>query len=207
MSDLDLSGLKSLRTGGEVKAAKTKKTTWEPLDLRDLQPGTYLACDQSLGATGLVLFEVMPERDRWSVHMAQKLDGGGNANWEEALSSAARLQALMVGWIHSWVIGTDWGDVKAVHEAPPIGGGRIMRPESSLLGAFAFRNAIGFPLLPMVRRQDHAKLICGNANAKKPIEHASLKQLFPQITGSELITNEAHRDALCVALAAARRGF
>jgi len=204
---LDLTGLKGLKDKSGVKAAKAKPD-WSPLDLTTLHPGTYLACDQSLGATGLVLFEVMPDRDRWSVHMTQKIVGGEAHNWEETLTSAARLQALMMAWIDQWVAGTDWGTIRAVHEAPPTGGGRFLKPELSLVSAHAFRTAAGgFPLLPMVRRQDHARLICGNGNAKKPVHHAALKLLFPQISGSELITNEAHRDALSVALTAAKRGF
>jgi len=60
-------------------------------------------------------------------------------------------------------------------------------------------------LLPMMRRQDHCKLVCGNANADKRAHHAALKLLFPHIAGSELVTNEATRDALSVALATAQR--
>lgn len=205
---LDLTGLKGLKDKGEVRAAKAKPD-WAPLDLTTLHPGTYLACDQSLGATGLVLFEVMPDRDRWSVHMAQKIVGGETHNWEETLTSSLRLQALIRAWIDHWVAGTDWGTVRAVHEAPPTGGGRFLKPELSLVSAHAFRTAAsGFLMLPMVRYQDHSYLICGVRNTKdKKVHHAALKQLFPQIYGSELITNEAHRDALSVALAAAKRGF
>lgn len=204
---LDTSALQHLRDKPPTKA-KAKKPDWEPLDLLDLHPGTYLACDQSLAACGLVLFEVMPERDHWAIHMAQKIVGGRTEGWEETLQSSMRLQALIYAWVASWVHGTDWGTVRAVHEAPPTGGGRFLKPELSLVSAHAFRSATqGFPLLPMVRRQDHCKAICGNANAKKPVHHAALKRYLPLISGGDLITNEAHRDALSVALTAAKRGF
>jgi hypothetical protein len=207
---MDLSGLQALRTGGEVKAKKTnaKKPLWESLDLTTLQPGTYLACDQSLTACGVVLFEVMPERDRWAVHMAQKLVGGENANPEESLQSAERLHALIYTYVGQWISGTDWGHVRAVHEHPPVGGGAIRRPESSYLSSLAFRLATAhIPRLPMVRKQDHAWLICGDRFADKKKHHAQLKLLYDRIDGSELVTNEATRDALSVALFAAKRGY
>jgi hypothetical protein len=210
MSDIDLTGLQALRSGGETKAAKAraKKPPWAPLDLTTLQPGTYLACDQSIKACGVVLFEVMPERDRWAVHMAQKIVGGESANPAEALESAVRLHALIYSYVAQWVSGTDWGHVRAVHEHPPVGGGSIRHPESSYLGSLAFRLATAhIPLLPMVRKQDHALLICGNRYADKREHHAQLKLLFDRIDGSELVTNEAMRDALSIALFAAKRGY
>jgi hypothetical protein len=94
-----------------------------------------------------------------------------------------------------------------VHESPPIGHGKLVNREIPLLASREYRRAAGgFPILPMIRRQDHAKLICGNSSASKKEHHAALRVYFPAIDGSETVTNEATRDALSVALAAAIRG-
>jgi hypothetical protein len=215
MTEMDLSALESLRG----KRVAQKKPEWQPLDLSTLQPGTYLAADPSLTAFGLVMFEVAPEQ-RYTVHMAQKFSTpapSGKADHEDTLSRAETIQILIAHWLKSYVVGHDWGNLKYVHEAPPIGGGKLMKPEVSLVTGLAFRMAIKeaylptgrMPtLLPMMYRREHCKLICGQPDAKKPFHHAALKEHFDAIRGAdELITNEAHRDALSVALAAAHRGF
>ena len=84
MTKIDTSALGELKTG---KASK--KAAWEPLLLADLQEGRYLACDQSLTATGLVLFCVDPEGPR--IVDAAKLtsDETGLNGWEDAGFEAA----------------------------------------------------------------------------------------------------------------------
>lgn len=201
---VDLSALQALK---DKPAKKPRTAPWEPLDLQTLHTGTYFACDPSLGATGVVLFEVF-SFDRWAVHMAQKFVGGRTEGWEETLQSTAYLHQQLDHWVQTWIRSSDWGAVHAVHESPPTGGGKFLKPELSLLSGYAWRVATnGYPRLPMVRRQDHCKLICGNANADKAVHHAALKKFFPDIVGSELVTNEALRDALSIAIFAAHRGF
>jgi hypothetical protein len=209
MTAPDTTALRALK--GDPSGRKTRKPEWTPLDLQTLHPGVYLAADPSLTATGLVLFQVTPELKSY-VHIAQKLGAeSGDKGWETTLTQATQLKAQLDHWINHWVgeLYGRWELIHAVHEAPPSGGGKIMRPESSALGGFAFRLAtIGMHRLPMVQRQTHAKLICGNGNAIKRVEHESLKGLLPLIPGSEeFVTNEATRDALCVALTAAHRGY
>jgi hypothetical protein len=211
MTDIDTSALTNL--GGKRKAPKTTRAPWQPLDLATLHPGTYLACDQSLGAAGVVLFEVMQmgssDVRRYVVHMAETFVGGRTEGYDEVLDSAQMLQLALSIWVNKWVRGTDWGQpILTVHEGIPTGGGRYLKPELSLVSAMAFRTATaGWTRLPSVRYQDHAYLICGKRGEKdKKVHHAALKGYFDQIQGSELITNEAKRDALSVALAAAHRG-
>lgn len=206
--DIDPSALQALAS---KRAAKPVVPQWSPLRLEDLHPGTYLACDQSLSACGLVLFEVAADRDDWAVHMAQliKSDEVEATGWEETYQRTEQLQARMTVFVQQWVTGTDWGEVLAVNEAPPIGGGKLQRPEVSLISGYAFRQATrGLRRLPMVRRQDHCRLICGEPNAKKAVHHAHLKRYLALIRGAgDSVTNEATRDALSVALFAAKRGY
>lgn len=204
---LDLSALLGLKE----RKPPPSKPEWKPLDLTALHPGTYVAADQSLDGFGLVVLEVFGQRLPPAVHLAQKIKVGPTADasgWEDILRRTATLGARLTLYIDTWVRATDWGEMRAVHEAPPIGGGKFVNPEISLITAREFRRAcVGLPMLPMVRRQDHARLICGLPNAPKPLHHKALKKLYPDIRGTELVTNEAHRDALSVGLYAAWRGI
>lgn len=200
----------------------TRKKVWEPLRLSSLHPGTYLAADPSLTAFGLVLFEVAPEQ-RYAVHMAEvfKTEQGDVGGHEDTLTRALRMESQILVWLRTWVVDHDWGRIHPVHEAPPIGGLKHSKFEISLLTGLAFRSALKqafahqgslgtqrqvIGLLPMVRRQDHARLICGDPNADKKVHHGALKEHFDAIRGAdELITNEAKRDALSVSIFAAWR--
>jgi hypothetical protein len=205
---LDLSALEALKDARPRKKSTTRE--WSPLTLDTLHPGTYLAADPSVTAFGLTLFEVSPEH-RYAVHFAQskEIPQTEHTSHEDLLQRVKSLEEWLHAYVAHWVNGTDWGHVRAVHEAPPMGRGKLIKPEISLLTSNVWRNATwGIERLPMVRRQDHAWLLCGNANAKTKKEyHTPLRALFPQIRGSELITNEATRDALSVAIFAAHRGY
>ena len=216
MTDLDLSGLEDLVTGKPT--SRSTKAPWQPLNLDRLHPGAWLGCDQSLKASGLVVL-LVDDWPEWTIRVTSATTIGTQAEagidgWEDVLRRARKLEREFRIWIPgAWrELGFE-PRVKryAAHEAPPIGGGsRFLKPELSLIASYAFRRSLedifAWQLQPMVRPQDHKSLICGNANAKKPAHHHALKQLFPRIEGSELITNEATRDALSVALTAAYRG-
>lgn len=214
MIELDPAGVAALNAVAK-RADQKKKPDWQPLDLATLQPGTYLAADPSLTAFGLVLFEVASEQ-RYTVHMATAFRTVQVASGhEDTLLRTELLQAQLEGWLGRWLVGHDWGHLYAVHESPPIGQLRHSKFEISLLTGYAFRAALTavlvgrseLSLLPMVRRQDHARLICGDPNADKKLHHAALKEHFDAIGGAdEWITNEATRDALACALYAAKRG-
>jgi hypothetical protein len=209
VSEIDTAPLVELAS--KQKTSSPVKVAWAPLDLGTLHDGTYLAADPSLTGFGLVLFEVDQARRRYCVHLAAKFDvpkteAGG---WEDILTRAATLNYRLDIWLRQYVFVRRYTNLVAVHEAPPIGHGKMLNPEISLIASREFRASVRHvvPILPMVRRQDHCKLICGNANAKKPEHHAALRGLFSRIPGSEDVTNEATRDALSVALTAAKRGF
>lgn len=227
MTKIDTSGLQAVKSGRKAK----EKPEWAPFDFELLHEGMYLACDQSYTASGLVELYVWPDR----VEVMQAIRIATDeipevSGWESDYRRADDLQQQILRWMHkhrvmlpiSWSSsdGRSWkppsGLVAYVHEAPPIGGGKFVHPEVSLLSGYAFRMAMrelthhnnwSMSPLPMIRAQDHKNLICGNANADKRVHHAALKKHFiPRIVGSEMITNEATRDALSIALTAAYRG-
>lgn len=182
------------------------KPPWAPLDLDMLSPGTYLACDPSMTALGLIWFTVHPSGV--VVHGAEKLataPTGDRKGWEDTFYRAELMEALIDALVDEW--GVKEGTL-AVHEAPPAGGGSLVRTESSILTGYAFRSVALEYKLTMDRTvtpQSHKKLLCGNHIASKTEHHKAIKELLPKITGSDKITNEAHRDALSIGLYAAWR--
>lgn len=196
---------------GKKLRAKAKPE-WQPLDLTTLREGVWLAADPSFSAFGLVLFEHSAARGPM-VHLAATFKGecdedavGHEANLQRAETLEIKLRA----WAQQWLLAPrDWGDVHLVHEGPPVGGGKLRDADVTLLAGYAFRRAFReYPRVPMVQKQSHAGLICGDRHATKTVEHAELKKLYDGIlTAGEWVTNAATRDALCVALTAAKRGF
>jgi hypothetical protein len=183
------------------------KKSWHPLKLEELPNCRYLAADPSLSAFGLVFIEV--HEGQVYVQEAEKLstvqtEAGG---WESNFRRAEELYQLLNAIINRWI--GDWGTgLFAVHEAPPAGGGMVQRPESSILGGREFRRVCTEFLLPidkLVTPQSHKKLICGNHIASKKQHHDAVRELLPKIHDSRLISNEALRDTLSVALYAAHR--
>lgn len=191
---LDFSGL------GDLAQNRTK-AEWEPLRWEDLGHGTVLAFDQSLTATGAILLHNDARGAR--VYIAEK--------WSPVDAPKSVLTDLRRGAIvyrsacamMRRVSGL--GNVSVVHESPPNmaalkGKGS---PVSSLMAAQALWCAaeeVGVELT-MLGAMPAKKLVCGNSKATKPEAHAALKQhCLPWIEDSEKVTNEAHRDALMVAL-------
>ena len=200
--EVDTSALVDLAAHRKAKKEIVDRT----LRLDELHQGTYLAADPSLSAFGLVLLEVADSRV--AVHLATKfaVTQTPYTGWEDTLVRADILASRLELWLSAWVFQTDWGTVCTVHEAPPMGHGKLMNPEIALLSSFVFRQVTErLPHLGMVRRQDHYRLICGNPNASKQECHKVLKTYYDRISGSDAITNEATRDALQVALFAAAR--
>jgi hypothetical protein len=206
--------MSQLQTGAliELASRRKKKPPSQDKDRRlrldELHPGTYLGADPSLGGFGLVLLEV---GRAVTVHLAQQFIVARtveHSGWEDVLTRADLLAARLEAYLQRWVHPTDWGHLFAVHEAPPIGHGKLFNPEIALITSREFRRATErYPMLAMVRRQDHAKLVCGDPNAAKAVHHRALQGYFGHIDGSDLITNAATRDALSISLYAAQRGF
>jgi hypothetical protein len=162
-----------------------------------------LAVDQSLSATGMVWLAVgrreLTVYQAWTFRSEAGEDADGHEqNLQRAMDLGNQIDDV-IRVVHQDV-------AHVVHEGPPVGGGRIMRPESSLLAALALRQAAALwevPIAPMVQPQTHKRIVCGNGNATKKEEHAALAQLAATlpILDYDRVTNEAIRDALCVALA------
>jgi Holliday junction resolvasome RuvABC endonuclease subunit len=183
------------------------KKPWAPLDLTSLPNCRYIACDPSFSAMGLVFIEVHDGQvyiqEAQTLSTVQTGDGG----WESNFDRAEELYGLLRETIWDWI--DDWGQsIWSVHEAPPAGGGTLMRPESSILGGREFRRVsleLTLPIDKLVTPQSHKKLICGNHIAKKKPHHDAVRELLPRIHDSRLIKNEALRDALSIGLYAAHR--
>jgi hypothetical protein len=181
---------------------------WEPMQRERLSHGRVLAFDPSLSATGVVAL----------THYADGLRVLGSWTLKSAISDA------LVGWDKIYAQGEDLAkqfvakmamqgpDWYVVHEAPPLGGGRINAPESAILAGAAVRYAAataGLVLLPSISPRAHKKATVGNANVDKKAHHQMLRDhlLRLRIDGTDMITNESQRDAISVALTAFWRGL
>jgi hypothetical protein len=198
---LNTAKLEMLRT----KKLIPRRDPWRPPTMTEIvrhEGKRIIAVDQSLSATGLVV--ILVSADHLSILRSDTLRGVAAdecAGYEETLQ-----RALNLGKQLATTLGMVPDIDELVHEGVPIGGGKIVRPESSLMASLALRQEAGLwgiPVKPMVQPQTHRRVVCGNQNASKKEEHealATLAQSLP-IIGYELITNEATRDALCVGIA------
>lgn len=182
------------------------KTQWQPLDLKTLPEVEILACDPSLTALGLVYIRTGAEPVIYEAEKLSTAPTQDRKGWEDTFFRAELMEALIDALLDSWEFRGD--DIIAVHEAPPAGGGSLVRTESSILTGYAFRQVArenGFNIDRTVTPQSHKKLITGNHLASKKQLADAIKDLLPQIKGGDKITNEATRDALSIALYASAR--
>lgn len=182
------------------------KKKWVELDLAALPNCRFIACDPSLAATGLVFIEV---HDGEVYVLGAETVGAAKTDkvgWEDTFLRAHYLKVALRAILESWV--HDFGGGVAVHEAPPVGGGSMMRTESTILAGYSFEQVaeeLGMELAPLVTPNAHKFLLSGNGRATKKEHHVKVKELLPSIFDGKCITNEALRDALSVALYAADR--
>jgi hypothetical protein len=195
---MNLEDLKQFRD----PAQKPRKGAWSPPRADDFAYRNLIAFDPSLRATGVVAVSSTPQgiiiREAHQFPNPNVGDYSGN---EESFRKAMELSRNVTQWRLNCE--TDISGWAFVHEAPPIGGGRIRHPESILLSSLAVRSSMwGHECMPMVTAAAHKKYICGNAKADKVEQHAELKAIadFLDFQGFGLITNEAKRDALAIAL-------
>ncbi len=184
----------------------SRKKPWFPLELATLPNCRYIACDPSITALGLVFLEV--HDGEVYILGAEKLSAAstGKVGWEDTFERAKAMESLVGAVLTDWL--HDYGDARAVNESPPIGTGPMMRIEATILTGYGFgRQAerLGATLESMVMPRSHKWLLCGNAAATKIQHHAEIRKLLPDIIDGKMITNEATRDALSVALFAADR--
>lgn len=181
------------------------KKEWHALDLSTLPSGEWLAADPSLAAFGLVHFEIRSSQVYILHAITLATDQTPAGGWESNLTRALYMRHKIADTVDDWIPGFL---CRAVQESPPTGGGAMMRPESTMLGGVMFRLACadwGLENAPLVTPQSHKKLTCGNHIAKKKEHHDAIRNLLPQIHNSQIIKNEALRDALSVGLYAAHR--
>lgn len=189
--------LKQFKSG----STSPKTTPWRAPRASDFDYGYILAFDQSLSACGAVALSSSEEG--LVIEAAHKFPA---FEVNETGNEASFLKAvLLTHAITDWRLAEGFTAVRwaFVHEAPPVGGGRIREPESALLSGMSVRLSLNqFRCEGMVTPAQHKKFICGNAKADKKEQHAALAELaitLP-IINYHLITNEAKRDALCIAL-------
>lgn len=178
--------LSDFRVGAEP--AKPKPTGLPPI-----AHGLVLAFDQSVGATGWAVMR--------SGQSGVLVDAVGSIRTDPndyPLGHEGTLQRAV--YVHDEMakVFASTSAEHCVHETPPVGG-KMARPESSLLGGLAVRilaNRFGLALV-MVQNQHSKSVICGNGNATKPQWHAGLTKFDLQGVKP---TNEGQRDAVCLAL-------
>lgn len=209
---MDTAALEALAGRWKPKA----KAEWMPPTSKSFGLPSYpdtprgvLAIDQSLNGCAAVLLGAVRIAGKAviEVNMVRKFNTGistGVGGYEESLQRAEELYLRLAEWIAQIKLFSA-APIQVVHEQPPIGGGRIVRPESSLLASFAVRRATfacGYPVMKMVAPQSHKFFTCGDRKADKKKHHAALKVLAARlgIAGMDLITNEDLRDALSIGL-------
>lgn len=184
-----------------AKASKTSKgTVWQPLRQEHLGEGMVLFFDQSLTATGWVQVVSVPGLTKVvKAGKVKDLPGALENSIETQLRRGVNVFEEATVLIDR-AIGQGY---EIAHESPPnpaqVKGGGF----GSLMSAQAVRCAAALMQadILMLGAQPGKKLICGKANADKKTAHDALKDTcFPWIEGSDLVTNEATRDALIGAL-------
>lgn len=198
---LNLSSLEDL--GTKVKQAKGKPE-WRAPVLDDFKQGHVLAFDQSLsGCAAVALIRREDELLVYATEMfkTSHVQAGGH---EENLQRAIELSDKIISWLYG--MGIRPGEWIIAHEAPPIGGGRLIRPESSLLASLAVRVAckqFRLPVALMVSKQAHAHFICGKSKADKKEHHEVLMRLAAEewmVNNLQAVSNGDKRDAFSIGL-------
>lgn len=195
------------------------KDEWRPPELEDFHYDPYwgryvVAVDPSLRAFAAVFLHIgsIMGQPQIFVHAARKFTTAEDetSGWEANFQRAMQVGHDFRLWIDQATAGVSRVRLEIVHEQPPTGGGRIIRPEATILGGMATRVAardIGVPIQRMVAPQSHKHLFCG---PRKPGEkvvtkaqhHAALKAACERlgVTGMDLVKNEGTRDALSIGM-------
>lgn len=207
---MNTEALKAFASGRPPKVKDERR----PLEMEDFcydswWGRTVVAVDPSLrafAAVFLTISQVMGQPqifvlDARKFTTAEDAVKGWEANFQRAMQVGREFQL----WVEQATAGHARARLEIVHEQPPAGGGRIIRPEASILGGLATRFAardLGVPVQRMVAPQSHKRLFCGEEKVTKAQHHAALKKAADRlgISGMDLIKNEGTRDALSVGL-------
>lgn len=212
---MNTEALEAFAAGRPIKT----KDEWRPPELEDFQFDAWhgrsvVAVDPSLRAFAAVFLHIGPVMGYPQIFVlgARKFTSTEDdaKGWEANFQRAMQVGQGFRSWVDGATVGHARIRLEIVHEQPPTGGGRIIRPEATILGGMATRVAardLGVPVQRMVAPQSHKHLFCG---PRKPGEkavtkaqhHAALKKSAEHlgISGMDLITNEGTRDALSIAL-------
>jgi hypothetical protein len=202
-----------------LAAFSTKKTSskaaWRPPEIIDFPyryARTVMAFDPSLRACGAVALTITSVRGvpTIMVDAAKKFVTTDHAmgGFEESLRKTLELSEQIGPWILTELRGHHLAGIEFVHEGPPVGGGKVIRPETALLAGAAVRFALapmGLTVHPMIQPQTHKRLWCGPRSKNQTItkkEHHDAMMARAQelaVVGLDKITNEATRDAFSVA--------
>lgn len=201
MSTIDLSGW----NGGEPAKPKGKKAAWEWKPVEARFRGAVLAFDQSLGNTGWVLLDC-GSGGKPLVRLVGHITPAANqAKSHEGtlLKAESIFPQIMQVIATAKQVGLQ---LRVAYETPPVGG-KMMRPESSLLAALDVRLAARLQDvtdLHMVAAQSVKFRFTGQRDADKRVMHEVLYREHPGIR--DLAPNNEHtRDALGIGLVAAEK--
>jgi Holliday junction resolvasome RuvABC endonuclease subunit len=133
--------------------------------------------DQTLSKTGSIILissggKIVPYRSKMFEPTSEEVGNEGN------LEKATLLFEGFLIYFASHKV-----DLVA-HEAPPVGGGKLMRPESSLMAATALRCAaksLGIPVR-MVAPQKVKNRLTGNTKAEKKDVKLAIERMIPEVT-------------------------
>jgi len=185
--------LERFRAGAEVESEAEKAL---PDPVRPVSNGRrILSFDQSLSNTGWAYIEQGRVVETGNIR-TEKEDKGH----EDNLNRGVAVYIEVEGLFERFEMGRD---TLVVHETPPVGG-RMMRPEASLVAATAIRIAAYRRWVPvaMVGAQRAKKRWTGNGNAKKGAVKEAVLRLHPYLKDLAPM-NEAVIDAIAIGLLAA----
>lgn len=203
----ELEGFRADRPARRSRA----KMPWAPLTPDRLRPGVVLAFDQTIRSAGWCLLVNDQLGPRVVRAGTCKTSSSGQRGWASTLDDAedvSRQIEAVVGMADEWVANA-WrsplGRLEVVHEAPPAGGGKLVRPESSALAALGVRMAAGRTgiAVVMLANQSVKRLLVDVGDREgqtklgevtKPVVGEALAALG-WLAGREQLRNEHQRDA------------
>jgi Holliday junction resolvasome RuvABC endonuclease subunit len=204
-----VSALAAFRVDGDtrtpvkpIKAGrKPLKPVWNPLTPDRFTVATeVLSWDQSLRKTAWTWISTEDGPPRVvdaGMCRTKTRDIGGKESWADRFTDGVSIQDQMLA-----VLQRLSGDsVRVAHEAPPMGGGSLRSPHSSVLASQALWIACSrCGITPVsLTPQSAKKLLTGNPKADKP-EVGRAVTALNWLDGRELLTNEDLRDAAAIGL-------
>lgn len=193
-----------------LRAKQSPKSVWRPPRPTDLHHGHILAFDQSLSATGAVLLSHIGDEVR--VLAARVVSTPAHPDVKSTRENDIRRALMLRHSLNEWVRTLVRDPFMVVaYEAVPEGP-YIRHIESSLLSAMAVKlvcqdNDLRLAEQAAVPARTHKKFTSGNLNASKSEHGKAMKKLGAEMPIEDfgLVTNEATRDALSIALCALRK--